>query len=106
MKKHEEANPECRLPGTAHTQREPDLYLKTKEAGRQAKAEITAEGRVIGGEREKGLKLPRHLTQHVHMLSTLLGILNQIQKREGLKLNPGPQKEAVVGTHTLLKQKK
>ena len=106
MKKHAEANPEHRLPGTAHTQREPDLYLKTKEAGLQANAEVTAEGRAIGGEREIGPRLPRCLTQPGHSLSALLGTLTRSQKREGLEPGPSPHTEAAVGINTLLKLKK
>ena len=71
MKKHAEANPERCHPGTAHMQRELGLYLRIKEAGLQAKAEVTAEGRAIGGEREIGHRLPRCLTRtETHTVST------------------------------------
>ena len=104
MIRHAEAKPEHRHPETAQMQREQGMYLKTREAELQVKAEVTAEGRATEGERETGHKLLWFPTQPEHTLSALLGTLTHSQKREGLKLHPGPQTEAVVGTNTLLKQ--
>ena len=103
--RHVEAKPESRHPETAHMQREPGQYLRTREAELQVKAEVTAEGRATEGERETGHRLLQHPTQPEQGPSALPGTLTQNQKRGDLAPGLGPQLRAPADTDTLQTQR-